>query len=901
MKDDEFRRSRKNRSKDQKLNFRFVVFLIGVVGMFSVLLFGLYRLQIEQGEQYAESTANQSIKSIAVKGSRGMITDINSVVLAKSEKAYNVTFYRENEDWDYPTKQLLEAISIVESYGGKVSVTSPLIRSEETGEWVFNFGTGISETSWNKRKQYFYDNNYISSSRYSTPQASFDFLCRRFGFTVLADGRYLLALDKNGNSVVFNTDDLALSITDEEGRVTGKMVDLSKIPSNRVAEYQVVDEEKVVQIIAINATMQDNAFLSLPVPFAEDVSYETVAEIEGRSMSMPWVGVTMGDKRVYPNGSLAATIIGYTGKIQNADYYFSDLQPAGYAMNDYIGQAGIESSMENWLTANITDRQGARVVEVDPQGKVTRELSYIAPQDGNTVKLTINAQYQAAAERYIRDNVNYTRDLQEQRMRESDWLETYKDKIAIRDFEEFPLKLATTGVLIVMDLRKENAGNILALAQYPNYDLNAMVQGGDPALQIVQDERGLLMNYAIQTRAEPGSIFKMVTGLAGLTNGELTPTETISDGGRFDWYTNVKEDMPKCWTSHPENHKDLNIAGGLTNSCNFFFYTVAGRLYNNHPGQELLYKYAAQMGLTSKTGIDLPGELRSIVGNQTNLYDPTVSLEEQMTSTPILVAASLKKHISNYAASYGISYDSARLDKCIKQLMDMAMNTPQDNWVSAARPIFMTELGMTRTMVMQAALMTDMWNYLNTIKWGGSQEIQMGVGQSITLLTPIAVVRYIGSLNTNLTVWNPNIVDSIISPEGEILSKRTASQFNTLDSAKEYLPYILDGLKGVVDEAGTAARQFRGWKYKAEDVMVGKTGTSQVTIGKVRLDLENNGWFVALTPKDAPEIALVSFIPNGFSGSYTVRAAKDFIEFYLDEKTKVDTEIVLPGGNALAP
>ena len=901
MKDDEFRRSRRNRSKDQKLNFRFVVFLIGVVGMFSVLLFGLYRLQIEQGEQYAESTANQSIKSIAVKGSRGMITDINSVVLAKSEKAYNVTFYRENEDWDYPTKQLLEAISIVESYGGKVSVTSPLIRSEETGEWVFNFGTGISETSWNKRKQYFYDNNYISSSRYSTPQASFDFLCRRFGFTVLADGRYLLALDKNGNSVVFNTDDLALSITDEEGRVTGKMVDLSKIPSNRVAEYQVVDEEKVVQIIAINATMQDNAFLSLPVPFAEDVSYETVAEIEGRSMSMPWVGVTMGDKRVYPNGSLAATIIGYTGKIQNADYYFSDLQPAGYAMNDYIGQAGIESSMENWLTANITDRQGARVVEVDPQGKVTRELSYIAPQDGNTVKLTINAQYQAAAERYIRDNVNYTRDLQEQRMRESDWLETYKDKIAIRDFEEFPLKLATTGVLIVMDLRKENAGNILALAQYPNYDLNAMVQGGDPALQIVQDERGLLMNYAIQTRAEPGSIFKMVTGLAGLTNGELTPTETISDGGRFDWYTNVKEDMPKCWTSHPENHKDLNIAGGLTNSCNFFFYTVAGRLYNNHPGQELLYKYAAQMGLTSKTGIDLPGELRSIVGNQTNLYDPTVSLEEQMTSTPILVAASLKKHISNYAASYGISYDSARLDKCIKQLMDMAMNTPQDNWVSAARPIFMTELGMTRTMVMQAALMTDMWNYLNTIKWGGSQEIQMGVGQSITLLTPIAVVRYIGSLNTNLTVWNPNIVDSIISPEGEILSKRTASQFNTLDSAKQYLPFILDGLKGVVDEAGTAARQFRGWKYKAEDVMVGKTGTSQVTIGKVRLDLENNGWFVALTPKDDPEIALVSFIPNGFSGSYTVRAAKDFIEFYLDEKTKVDTEIVLPGGNALAP
>ena len=899
---DEFRKSRKSRNKEQLINFRFVVFLAGVAAMFGVLYFGLYRLQIQQGEEYAATTQNQSVKSITVKGSRGMITDINSVVLAKSEKAYNVTFYRENNDWDYPTQQLLEAIEIVERYGGKVSVSSPLVRNQETGAWEFNFGSGISESAWNTRKKYFYDNNYIASSKYNTPEKAFKFLCGRFGFTALTDGRYLLALDKSGEPVILDPETLVNTLTDEEGNVTAKVVNLHLIDPDKVAEYKVVSEEKVTQVIAINATMQDNAFLSLPVPFAENVSYETVAEIEGRSMSMPWVGVTMGDKRVYPNGSLAATIIGYTGKIQNAEYYFSDLQPAGYAMNDYIGQAGIEYSMENWLTANITDRQGARIVEVDPQGKVTRELSYIPPQDGNTVKLTINAQYQAAAERFIRDNVNYTRDLQEVRMNEPDWMETYKEKLAIRDFEEFPLKLATTGVLIVMDLREGNAGNILALAQYPNYDLNAMEQGGEPAIQIVQDERGLLMNYAIQTRAEPGSIFKMCTGLAGLTNGALTATETISDEGRFDWFTNVREDMPKCWTSHPDQHQNLTIVEGLTKSCNFFFYTVAGRLYKEHPSEERLYKYAAQMGLTSKTGIDLPGELRSIVGNQTNLYDTTVSLQEQMTSTPILVAASLKKHISNYAASYGITYDEARLDKCIKKLMDMAINTAQDKWVSAARPIFMTELGMTRSMVMQAALMTDMWNYLNTIRWGGSQEIQMGVGQSITLLTPIAVVRYIGALNNNLTVYNPNIVDSIISPEGEILSQRHATVFNTLDSAKPYLSYIQEGLKGVVDESGTAGRQFRGWKYApAENVMIGKTGTSQVTIGKVRLDLENNGWFVALTPKEKPEIALVSFIPNGFSGSYTVRAARDFIEYYLDEKAKVDVNIALPGGNALAP
>ena len=626
---DEFRKSRRDRGKDAKLNVRFIVFLTGVVAMFGVLFFGLFRLQIENGEQYAQATSNQSIKKIAVKGSRGMITDVNSVVLAKSEKAYNVTFYRENEDWDYPTKQLLEAIQIVEKYGGTVSVTSPLIRNEETKAWEFNFGSGISDTAWETRRNYFYSNNYMGS-RKPSPEESFNTLRRRFGFTALCDGTYLLALDANGNSVVMETDDLIVPGSKEPGNPG--TLDLARIDLDRVAEYTRVSEEDVLKVSAINATMQDNAFLSLPVPFAEDVSYETVSEIEGRSMSMPWVGVTMGDKRVYPNGSLAATVIGYTGKIQDAEYYFNELKPAGYAMNDYIGQAGIENSMENWLTANITDRQGARVVEVDPQGKVTRELDYIPPQDGNTVKLTINAQYQAAAERFIRDNVNSSRDIQEQRMRESSWLETYKDKIAVRDWEEFPIRLATTGVLIVMDVHN---GNILALAQYPNYDLNAMARGGDAALEIVQDERGLLMNYAIQTRAEPGSIFKMCTGLAGLTNKVITPETLISDGGGFDRYTKVKADMPRCWTNHPEDHHDLNIAGGLTKSCNFFFYTVASRLFDNYPGQELLYKYAAQMGLTSKTGIDLPGELRPIVGNQTNLYDPTVSLEEQMTSTPI--------------------------------------------------------------------------------------------------------------------------------------------------------------------------------------------------------------------------------------------------------------------------
>ncbi len=872
---DEFSKTRKKRKKDQTLNLRFLIFASAVVMLFGVLTYGLFQLQIVSGAQYAENTSDESIKTISIKGSRGMITDVNSVVLAMSEKSYNVTFYRENNDWDYPTKMILEAIEIIERYGSSLSVSTSLRRNAETGQWEFNFGSGISDATREKRKEMFYDNNFMSTS-VDTAEKFFTRLRQRYGFTALEDGTYALKLDKNGNSVV----------TDKDTPDT-----------NPVVETIIVDEETVLKVVAVNTTMQDNAFNSLPVAIANDVSYDAVSEIEGKNMTMPWIGVEVGEKRVYPKGSLASNIIGYTGKIQNATRYYNELQPAGYALNDTIGLDGIESSMENWLTACISERQGQRVVETSPSGRVTRVLSYSEPTDGNTVKLTIDADWQAAAERFIKNNVESCRTNQEKKMQDSKWLETNKDKISSRNWEKYPLKLATTGVLIVMDVK---TGDLKAMAQYPNYDLNAMVEGGDMARQIVTDERGLLMNYAIQTRAEPGSIFKMCTGLAALTNGVLTPTDTISDMGRFDKYTNNKNEAPKCWTSYPSNHQDLTIVEGITKSCNYFFYTLASRLYGDD-GSERLYKYAAQMGMTSKTGIDLPGELRSIVGNQTNLYDQTVSLKEQMTDTPIIVANAIKQHLINYGASMGIEYDTARLDRCIKLLMDMAVNTSSDDWVTNARPIFMTELNMTRSMVMQAALMRDLWTYLNTIKWGGSQEIQVGIGQSITLLTPIAVVRYVGALGTDATVWNPQIIDSIVSPEGEVLSQREATKFNVLESAKQYIPYILKGMEGVVDEGGTAKTFLSGWKYTASDVMAGKTGTSQVTIGGIKLDLENNAWFVALTPKEDPELAIVCFIPNGYAGAQCVPAVRDFVGYYLDEKANSNEEIDLPGGNSLAP
>ena len=80
-----------------------------------------------------------------------------------------------------------------------------------------------------------------------------------------------------------------------------------------------------------------------------------------------------------------------------------------------------------------------------------------------------------------------------------------------------------------------------------------------------------------------------------------------------------------------------------------------------------------------------------------------------------------------------------------------------------------------------------------------------------------------------------------------------------------------------------------------------QTALIDETIGGIKLDLENNSWFVALAPRHNPQIAIVSFIPNGLAGAQATRAARDFIGFYLDEKAKTEEIVSLPGGNSLAP
>ena len=177
-------------------------------------------------------------------------------------------------------------------------------------------------------------------------------------------------------------------------------------------------------------------------------------------------------------------------------------------------------------------------------------------------------------------------------------------------------------------------GDVLALVTYPSYDNNRLANSIDSEYyaKLQSDLSKPLWNYATQQRTAPGSTFKMVSATAGLEEGIINTASSINCKGYFDRFEN---EQYKCWI-YPGRHGDLNVTGGIENSCNSFFYEVGYRLsidetgnYNEELGLEKLAKYADLYGLSDKSGVEIeesePGvsdeyPVLSAIGQGTNNY-----------------------------------------------------------------------------------------------------------------------------------------------------------------------------------------------------------------------------------------------------------------------------------------
>lgn len=774
------------------------------------------------GDNYANRASSRSTKTITLYGNRGTIFDTNMVPLAYDRRSYNVTFYRDptrnsDEDRLAYTRTLIEVIRLVES-NGKTCVNDFWLKKNDDGTWRFDTGSDSAAVEATRERQW-RSNFYLSRAEEKDLYPS---LLEKYCINQLA------ALGE---------------------------LDLER------------DEELIVKVLALWQESRMNAFNSTPVTIAYDVGYETVSEIEVRALDLLGVDVTESSSRIYPQGRTACHVTGYISKIsQNA---LETYQSQGYPNDAYIGSDGIERSLEDQLSPYIEYRQGKRVVEVDTRGKAVRELSYTAPTDGNSVVLTIDVDLEQVMSAALASTIATIREEQEKTMRREYWQDKYEDVLKQYEENDWDIDLAESGAMVAMD---PYTGRVLGMISYPDYDLSIFNDGKvDESLwSDAMKGNDPLYNRAISTKDAPGSIFKLVTSLAGLTEGAITLDERISDLGGF--YKTNQTNPAKCWTTDPSLHQNQTIVEGLKNSCNYFFYEVSYRL-----GIDKLYQWAAALGLTSKTNIELPGEATSIVGNQHMLYDPDNSPTWQNTAKPLLTYEAIKGSLEKTISERQMNISDETLEKAISDLMRIAVSYQQKtDWYRPIREILQYDLGLPADYITSHYMVNTYVTYLQDLFWTPNETIMCGIGQSVTQVTPVAVARYVSAIVNGGTVYDAQIVDKIIAPDGQIVIEKQPVVANQIDSQQEYYDAIHKGMEEVTDEVagGTASKYFREARYK----IAAKTGTSQRT----QLDVENNSWMVAYAPADDPKIVVICYIQNGYSGAYSSPAVIRTIEYYLD-------------------
>ncbi len=315
-----------------------------------------------------------------------------------------------------------------------------------------------------------------------------------------------------------------------------------------------------------------------PVLVTNDLKQEQYAMIVERRQELPGVEIQPQAVRSYPHKDLAAHILGYVGQI--TDDELNSLQDKGYIGGEMIGKTGLEVFYEDVLRG----KPGQREVEINNYFKPLGEVQTVAPQPGNSLVLTLDANLQRVAERAL------------------EW-----DMWRIRNtvIGDGPWPNAKAGAVVVMDVK---TGAVLAMASRPAFDPNLFATGiSNEDYQKLQDP--ILtpeINRATQKAYQPGSTWKMMTSAAALTAGVVGPYETVYCSGVYD-----KAGNPKDWT--PYGHGNVSTVGALQGSCDIYYYEMGYRM-----GVDKLVDMAKQFGFGSRTGIDLGAESRGLLPDEAN-------------------------------------------------------------------------------------------------------------------------------------------------------------------------------------------------------------------------------------------------------------------------------------------
>jgi penicillin-binding protein 2 len=289
------------------------------------------------------------------------------------------------------------------------------------------------------------------------------------------------------------------------------------------------------------------------IPLKQDITPDEQAFIEAHRNELPELVTVDEQRRLYPRDGFAAHLIGYVGEVSEQDLEsgrYDYLEPG-----DMVGKSGVEETYDGWLRGV----NGSRDVIVNSHGQQIRVERQELATPGHDLRLTIDLDLQRVAEKAMEGR---------------------------------------SGALVAMD---PHTGEVLAMVSRPSFDPNQFSVRLTQSYwsQLVNDPNHPLMNKAIQAQLAPGSTFKIIMSLAGLQENAAQDFHVMCNGGGT-FYGH--------FFACDKHHGMLSIEQAIPLSCDTFFYALAQKL-----GIDTIAKYAHEVGLGQKTGIDLPNEATGTV------------------------------------------------------------------------------------------------------------------------------------------------------------------------------------------------------------------------------------------------------------------------------------------------
>lgn len=403
---------------------------------------------------------------------------------------------------------------------------------------------------------------------------------RLWSMQVLSADEYLVLAEENYTST-FSTRAVRGRIFDRNGvELVGNRATLAVIASSDVADDRNVIHRLSnvlgIPAVAVKQRIADTSEgAQADRVVISDAPMRAVAFISEHPQIFPGISIEERAVRTYPQGTVAAHVLGYTGAVSEDELANAKTADGlSYASDDVIGKSGAELAFESVLQGV----RGSKTVQVDASGNVISVIDEVESQAGNDIRLTLDINIQRAAEQAILDSFEIAKTLK---------------------FEN-----ADAGAIVVLDL--EDNG-VLAMASYPTFNPAEFTNGISDDLWATltgEDSKYPLTNRAISGLYPAASTIKSFSSMASLKYGYATDTTTWTCTGI--WTELGDEWAKKCWLL--TGHGTIGIVTGLAVSCDVVFYNLSLNFYRNEDNPNALQEEFEAWGLGSKTNLELSGE-----------------------------------------------------------------------------------------------------------------------------------------------------------------------------------------------------------------------------------------------------------------------------------------------------